>query len=350
MRAAPWRSLLLAVASLLALAAVLEIAFRALGLRGHFADRSRGFDAAWLPEAERMPGLSRQFRPDTEFEVRYDGDPRGTFGDEGSLRYRINRHGFRGPDWSERKAPGALRVLLLGDSFAFGEGVRWEDTLGERLEALLSRELAVPVEVINVATSGWNTQDEGVYLAGRARHFGPDLVLVLYVLNDAGYPVGVDLWEDFRRAYEPPAWLRHSWLASFVYARVARDLQGRRYVESMVESGRSHRERWDWSFVWLSRSQQVAAEIGAGYAVALFPFLYRLDAGHPFRPLHQMVGEACEELGIPFLDLLPAFEGRSYTELWVHPSDQHPNEEAHRIAAEAIARFVLAADLLTPGT
>jgi hypothetical protein len=47
-----------------------------------------------------------------------------------------------------------------------------------------------------------------------------------------------------------------------------------------------------------------------------------------------------EKGGGKALDLLPAFHGRSATELWVHPTDQHPNEVAHRIAAKKLAEFL----------
>jgi lysophospholipase L1-like esterase len=343
---ASWRNPLLSVASLLLLLALLEAGFRLFDVRGHFADRTRGYESVFLPEEERLDGLARQFRPDSEFELRYDSDPRGYFDASGGLRYRINRHGFRGPDWSERKQPGTLRLMLLGDSFTFGEGVRWEDTFGERLEGLLSERLDRPVEVLNVATGGWDTHDEISYLGQRGRAFEPDAILIVYVLNDAGYPVGVDLWEGFRSAYEPEGWLKRSYLLSFAFTRIAREIRGRRYVESMVASSRTRSQSWDLSFALLSQGRLIAEQIGAGYGVVLFPFLYRLDADHPFRPLHELVGRACASSGIPFNDLLDAFEGRSYAELWVHPSDQHPNDEGHRIAAEAIARFVLAEDLL----
>jgi hypothetical protein len=32
--------------------------------------------------------------------------------------------------------------------------------------------------------------------------------------------------------------------------------------------------------------------------------------------------------------------GRSTAELWVHPVDHHPNEIAHRLAAESLAPVV----------
>ena len=100
--------------------------------------------------------------------------------------------------------------------------------------------------------------------------------------------------------------------------------------------------------VLLSRGKTIAERIGTRYAVVLFPFMYHLDESYPFRELHEMVRTASAEANIRFHDLLPAFEGHPYADLWVHPSDQHPNDEGHRIAAEAIAQFVLADGLLAP--
>ena len=73
--------------------------------------------------------------------------------------------------------------------------------------------------------------------------------------------------------------------------------------------------------------------------------MYELNEGHPFRPLHEMLSQYCAREGILTLDLLDVFQGEDYARLWVHPSDQHPNERGHRIAAEAMAEFILAGDL-----
>jgi hypothetical protein len=342
------RNLALAGVSLIVLLLLLETAFRALDLRGHFADRSRGYESVFLPEDQRLPGLFREFRPNSDFELRYDSDPRGYFGPSLGLRYHINRHGFRGPDWNPEKKPGTLRVMLLGDSFAFGEGVHWEDTLGERLEDLLAGRLSPAVEVLNVAVGGWGTRDEVIQLEQRGT-YGADLVVLLYVLNDAGYPTGVDLWENFRHAYEPPDWLRHSYVLSFFYTRTARDILGRRYVTSLIRSGQTRRnDLWQQSFAGLARARDRVQDAGARFAVVLFPFLFELGDDYPFLVLHQNVRAACEAEGISFHDLLDDFKGLPYAELWVHPSDHHPNEIAHRRAAEAVARFLLSAGLLAP--
>lgn len=73
----------------------------------------------------------------------------------GQLDYTIdtNKYGFRGPDWDlslKRK-----NVVILGDSFAFGWGVQWEETVGQILEKELQKSDPL-YQVINLAISGWD--------------------------------------------------------------------------------------------------------------------------------------------------------------------------------------------------
>ena len=46
--------------------------------------------------------------------------------------------------------------------------------------------------------------------------------------------------------------------------------------------------------------------------------------------------------GIPQHDLLPVLQGQKTEALWVHPVDMHPNELAHRLAADSLVEPVLA--------
>lgn len=43
---------------------------------------------------------------------------------------------------------------------------------------------------------------------------------------------------------------------------------------------------------------------------------------------------------MPTHDLLPAFLGRDASRLWVSAWDQHPNAEAHAVAAQSLLPFV----------
>jgi hypothetical protein len=81
-------------------------------------------------------------------------------------------------------------------------------------------------------------------------------------------------------------------------------------------------------------------ERGGRFLVALWPVLSSLAGGYPLRQVHEMVGEFCQEAGIAWLDLLPVLEGHSSVALWVHPVDTHPNERAHRLAADRLVPAV----------
>ena len=74
--------------------------------------------------------------------------------------------------------------------------------------------------------------------------------------------------------------------------------------------------------------------------------MFGLNEGYTFKVLSDRVRASCREAGIPVTDLFDAFEGEPYLKLWAHPSDQHPNEIAHAIAAEAIESFIFESGLL----
>ena len=54
----------------------------------------------------------------------------------------------------------------------------------------------------------------------------------------------------------------------------------------------------------------------------------------------KVAGEVKRSGGI-FIDLFPVLKGKNARGLWVHPTDQHPGEKVHRIAAELIANHIL---------
>lgn len=66
----------------------------------------------------------------------------------------LNRYGYRGPVVG-KKAPGELRVVMLGGSTVFGYGVAWNESIPVNLEARLKERLNRPVRVVNL---GFNNE------------------------------------------------------------------------------------------------------------------------------------------------------------------------------------------------
>ena len=68
-----------------------------------------------------------------------------------TIHVDTNAHGFRGPDWD--LSANRKNVVILGDSFAFGWGVQWEQTIGKILEKELQK-TDPAYQVINLAMPG----------------------------------------------------------------------------------------------------------------------------------------------------------------------------------------------------
>jgi hypothetical protein len=41
------------------------------------------------------------------------------------------------------------------------------------------------------------------------------------------------------------------------------------------------------------------------------------------------------------IDVFPKLKGMNAEDLWVHPTDQHPNEKVHAIASQALVEILL---------
>jgi hypothetical protein len=80
-----------------------------------------------------------------------------------------------------------LRLVVLGDSVAFGWGLLDEETLAHQLESLLERHRPAggrPVEARTVAVPGWNAATACAYLFDHLAELDPDVVVFVPVIND----------------------------------------------------------------------------------------------------------------------------------------------------------------------
>jgi hypothetical protein len=88
-------------------------------------------------------------------------------------------------DPAEFARSGGERVLLLGDSFAFGQGVNMPDHYGTKLEAIL-RGAGLDATVIKGGAPGWGTLQETLYAKDHFGLFKPDIVVLTFCGNDPG--------------------------------------------------------------------------------------------------------------------------------------------------------------------
>lgn len=92
-----------------------------------------------------------------------------------AIEYAINSSGFRDREFPREKPAGVFRILVLGDSHAFGFGVPLDTHFTKLLEGYFTN-----VEVMNLGVSGYGVDQELLFLRDTGFAYHPDLV-VAYV-------------------------------------------------------------------------------------------------------------------------------------------------------------------------
>jgi hypothetical protein len=106
-------------------------------------------------------------------------------GQFGGAPVTINSLGLRDREVNLEPADNEFRILPLGDSEAFGLGVADEDTYSSRLEHQLNRDAdGMTYRVINMGVPSYNTEQELIQLQSFDLSLDPDLVLLMFSLND----------------------------------------------------------------------------------------------------------------------------------------------------------------------
>ena len=256
-----------------------------------------------------------------------------------------NSRGYRDNERAPRKAPGVKRLLSLGDSFAWGAGIEFDDTYGQRLERHLPRRRHEAWEVVQLALPGMNTVDEASQLLEEGLAYDPDLVVVGYVLNDSEDNEAAEArrareWAEEKREKREPVFLDHSALFKLVGSRVFATVENRRRTSGYRSMYRPDAPGWVAGQKALKLMSKLCTEKGIPFVVVIFPlFANPQGAGYPFAEIHATVSQAASAAGAKVVDLRPAYEGLRWDLLVVDgAADEHPNEIAHRIAADVILK------------
>jgi hypothetical protein len=259
--------------------------------------------------------------------------------------YKLNSDSFRddveyglGP-----VAAGRRRVTFLGDSFTAGQGVaEVSDRFANRVRA------ARPGWDVHVfAMNGWDTAQEIEFLEKQVPGYtkgayGFDEVVLVYCLNDICelLPGMADLTRRVESAQQRGRLSNASWLFDmirFVWIS-ATDDEIRSYFPQ-VQTAHSG-PAWEKQKARLTGMRDFVASHGGRLSVVTWPMLNRLGKDYPFRETHERLDAFWKSLSVAHLDLYGVFENRDASDLVVNRFDAHPNEEAHRIAAQAVLTFL----------
>ena len=276
--------------------------------------------------------------------------------------YKYNSWGFRDLERQKVKSNDTFRILVLGDSFTFGSGVKFKEQL---YTAILEDKLnsagisAARFEVINTGLGNLSTEQELRYLLKTGIELDPDIIIVGYVLNDAETP---ELARKFIQDYQkktilPARYNRILDQYSFTYYLTRKNLieLSQRawssgdtltgydaYIDKLYKG--SNLVRYKCIVADLART---CHEHGIPLLWVSFPKIhYARQAPYPFSHVTDILRNMAVQNHFKFLDLLPAIQKSEAKQLTVSAWDGHPNEIVHKIAAQTIYSRLISDELV----
>ncbi len=281
-------------------------------------------------------------------------------------RYRINEDGFRDRRFTRFRQPGVTRIVVLGDSVAFGYGIDRRDTFPKQMERMLGS----GVEVLNLAVNGYNPYTQAALFADLGADYQPDLVLVQFCTNDLNDPTlhfdaqtklhfqaipDAAFPDPSVRAQSPAvsvsafASCRGLLLCELLddaFLALRPDADPRSQLLALVSHDSMSEEVADWLGDRYSEIADRARAIDASFAVIAFPDRNQIQPGGRGRLQRELVMLG-EERGWLTIDLWPAFavaaaedEETLFLDVW------HPSAHGHHVAADAIVEGLKAAELI----
>ena len=199
----PLAKMFLALAAFVSTLVVLEIGLRIAG---------------YDPMGSFSEGRHRFLRSSPNPDLAYELVP-GARGFAWNREIAINSHGFRDRERVLEKPPGTRRIVAIGDSITFAGSMHESFRFTERLEAQL-RATGQSVEVLNLGVGGYDTLDEVATLVRTGLAFEPDLIILVFCINDLGvYSANLEMVQLLERH----GWLiRRSRLAQLLMVRLDR--------------------------------------------------------------------------------------------------------------------------------
>jgi len=237
------------------------------------------------------------------------------------------------------------QVALVGDSFAFGEGVANEETLAYFLDQKFPN-----INFRNFAESGndvssvYDSVSEILKSEKQIKN-----IIYFYNLNDVEISPEIDKRQHYVTDFENLCWERVGrnffsrllFKSTFfrlsmkaVVLRNETEMTIRNYLD-MYFSPINAKELRE-SLEKLAGMDLLAKDHGVRFFVVIYPLLYKDAHGlYPFRAIHQLLESFCASHGIRCIDASHAFDPfPSMQNFTVHPIDYHPNRFANRCVVD----------------
>jgi len=263
--------------------------------------------------------------------------------DKQGIHYKINQAGFRDDEFPDPsvnlKKPDEYRIVVLGDSVAWGWGVELAQAWPQQLEKALQESLKnKQVTIYNLAVNGYATPQEVHILAKYGLTYQPDLVILNYVLNDPEVEDGGLSWY-FEAVNRIEILYKGKLLVSFI-GTVLKSTLGL-IPEPPNNKAMDHFYLIHHSDLFKNVERAfddlavIASKNNINVLVIVTPeFEFNKGKAYPWAEIHHQIETLAISHYFEFLDTQPALSVFNGKEVSLDPI--HPNAEGHKIIAAAV--------------
>ena len=262
-----------------------------------------------------------------------------------------NSKGIRGKrEYAYQRVPGKKRIVVIGDSFTFGDGVSDDETYSAYLEKLLDN-----TEVINMGVHGYGHDQMLIYLTEEGLKYSPDIVILGFV--EADMSRNLFYFKDFAK----PLFVLKNGRLSLTHTPVASPeeyLKREKFRLKILDMIHIFRQNILWKNGSnekykneLSRAllEKIVSAVKNSGAVPVF--VYLPTPYDVFSPLPMINGETffediCSDNNILSLSLRKYFIRMSRR--YGFPTHGHWDPKEHLMAAEQIKALLAGSGLLNP--
>lgn len=267
----------------------------------------------------------------------------------------INSQGIRDAEYSSTPGMQVTRILALGDSQTFGNGLTLADTWPKQLERELNdRTTAGNFEVLNGGLPASDTWQHEILLQRLMTEYNPDIVILAFYVNDiVSRPAVIRHAQDDSTT---PMDLRLVYLlkrsALLLSLRNAYDslmqmvAPSRAFLMSKeVLAGVSNPEidkRWEQVNKSLSAMKDLTETNNITFLVVSLPRRDQVDGRLPSEKYNQRLSAVMKNAGVRFINLLgPLQEAyKVYGKSLFIPWDGHNTAIANRVIAKNVAAAI----------
>jgi lysophospholipase L1-like esterase len=311
------------------------------------------------------------------------------------VRSTVNNLGWRGKDVSADKAASEFRIVLLGDSFTMGYGVKDEEMFSQVLESCLGGSADKRIRVISAAVSSYSPILEYMTLKRNIDALKPDLVIMAFDMSDllnefayrkmaefgdGGEPLKVSGVEQYEESRTSTQLKIRNWVYSHLFITTALtelvvnrlgdgNIDDMNLEEVVTRERRSMLEHtldipdyedFDGSIGGVEdsvlRTRDLCERHGCKFILTAYPYGHQVNSTEWVPGRYTYLGKSefeisdrtvlaledfCARNGIPFINTFPDFRSYRGEELLYFKHDPHWTPTGHRLMAGSLAKFLV---------